>query len=266
MSAASLVLGSAIALGGGPALADPPQHAYDNHHRATEGNHNDDNSRLDDGYEAPEPEYTPPPPPAPVNTTAVQAATVPAQSDLLDCGETISTDGRGINPDVAVSRLVDADKSLASQCDPFPYELKSTPNGLRFIKPTGYPLAQFFVDVTWYRPLGDQDKRYSVDFEAVEGGYPVDMADCPSSIRDPETGEVVGLTDAKDLSPAEFAALDIVDQDGLPRADDPTDNGLTQFACIADTTEQFDPWADGGPRWKVFQRIWLLGDVRMRSY
>ncbi len=239
----------------GPALADPPQHAYDNHHSATGDNTNEDNSRLDQ----------PVPEPAPVTTAVVQPATVQEAPDLLPCGGTISTDGKGVHPDVAVSRLVDADKSLASECDAFPYELKSIPDGLRFIKPSGFPLAQFFVDVTWYRGLGEPDQQYTVDFEAVEGGFPVEMTDCPTSLRDADTGEVLGLTDAKDMSPQEFANIGIFDQDGRVYGD-ASDNGLTQFACIADSTEVFDAWADGGPRFKILQRIWLLGDVLMRSH
>ena len=37
----------------------------------------------------------------------------------------------------------------------------------QFIKPTGYPLSQFFVDVTWYRNAGQIDEIPTVDFEAT---------------------------------------------------------------------------------------------------
>jgi len=267
MSAASLVLGSAIAIGGGPAMADPPQNAVDNHEAAKDGKKDVDNSILDDlvPTPTPTPKPTPKPTPAPVTVTKVLAATVtPQQGDLLPCGGTIYTDGKGVNPDVGIDRLVDADKVLTSECDAFPYELKSIPNGLRFIKPSGYPLAQFFVNVTWYRGFNEPDKHYSVDFEAVEGGFPVQITDCPTSLRD-VNGDVVGLTDAKDRSPQDFANLGILDQDGRVYGD-ANDNGLTQFACIAETSELLDAWADGGPRWKIYQKIWLLGDVIIRSF
>ena len=247
LSGVALLLGMTVGVAGG-AAADPPDQAYENHHEAQEGKAGKDNSIRDDGLpHAPEPTPEPTPEPEPVEIMPLAATVAPEPADLLACGETITADGKGIQPDVAVSRLVDADKALASECDPFPYELKSTPDGLRFIKPSGYPLAQFFVDVTWYRALGDLEKWYSVDFEAVDGGYPVEMTDCPASVRDSETGEVVGLTDAKDLSPQEFANLGIFDQDGRVYGD-ANDNGLTQFACVASTTTAYDAWAANGPR------------------
>jgi hypothetical protein len=247
LSGAVILLGTTLGLGAAPAGAEPPQHAADNHHAAQDGKPSDDNSILDE---------IEPAAPAPVTVTAVQAATV--APDLLPCGGTITTDGKGVNPDVAVTRLTDADKASNNECDAFPYELKSIPNGLRFLKPTGYPLAQFFVDVTWYRAQEELDKAPTVDFEAVEGGYPVEITDCPASIRDPDTNEVVGLTLTAETSPTDLAAMDIVDLDGA-------DNGLVQFACVADTNAVFDPWSDNGPRWVVYQRLWLLGDVIFRG-
>jgi hypothetical protein len=205
----------------------------------------------------------PAPAPAPVPVVAVQAATVPAEPvDLLPCGETITTDGKGVHPDVSLTRLNDADKTASNYCDPFPYELKSIPDGLRFLKPTGYPLSQFFVDVTWHRTANDLTEIPTVDFEAVAGGYPVELAECPAGLRDPETGEVIGASGATD---AELADLGIVDLDGLPSVWHPEDNGLTQFACIADTNPVFEPWSPNGTQWTVYQRLYLLGDVIFRG-
>ena len=213
---------------------------------------------------APKPRRPPPPPaPGPVPVVAVQAATVPAEPvDLLPCGETITTDGKGVQPDVAVTRLNDADDTASNYCDPFPYDLKSIPDGLRFLKPTGYPLSQFFVDVTWHRSWDELDDIPTVDFEAVAGGYPVELSECPSDLRDPETGEVVGLVGATE---AELADLGIVDLDGSPSVWQPEDNGLTQFACIADTNPVFEPWSPNGTQWTVYQRLYLLGDVIFRG-
>jgi hypothetical protein len=205
----------------------------------------------------------PPPAPAPVPVVAVQAATVPAEPvDLLPCGETITTDGKGVQPDVSLTRLNDADKTASNYCDPFPYELKSIPDGLRFIKPTGYPLSQFFVDVTWHRSWDELDDTPTVDFEAIAGGYPVELSECPSDLRDPETGEVVGVVSATE---ADLAGLGIVDLDGSPSVWQPEDNGLTQFACIADTNPVFEPWSPNGTQWTVYQRLYLLGDVIFRG-
>jgi hypothetical protein len=205
----------------------------------------------------------PPPPPAPVSVAVVEAATVPAEPvDLLPCGETITTDGKGLQPDVSLTRLNDADKTASNYCDPFPYDLKSIPDGLRFLKPTGYPLSQFFVDVTWHRTWDELDEIPTVDFEAVEGGYPVELSECPAGLRDPETGEVVGVVGATE---ADLADLGIVDLDGSPSVWNPEDNGLTQFACIADTNPVFEPWGPSGAQWTIYQRLYLLGDVIFRG-
>ncbi len=264
LSGVALLLGMTVGVAGG-AAADPPDQAYENHHEAQEGKAGKDNSILDDGLpHAPEPTPEPTPEPEPVKITPLAATVAPEPADLLPCGETITTDGKGVNPDVAVTRLTDADKASNDECTAFPYELKSIPNGLRFIKPTGYPLAQFFVDVTWFRGMDEADKAPTVDFEAVEGGYPVEVGDCPSSLRDPETNDVVGLTLTDGTTP-DFAALGIVDQDGSPSEAYPVDNGLTQFACVASTTTAYDAWAANGPRLVVYQRLWLLGDVIFRG-
>jgi hypothetical protein len=255
LSGVVILLGTTVGVAGG-AAADPPEQAYENHHNATDGKDVDDNSILDKDR---------PHAPVPVTLTPLAATVAPEPADLLPCGATITADGKGVNPDVAVTRLTDADKATDADCEAFPYELSSIPNGLRFLKPTGYPLAQFFVDVTWFRPLGQEDDAPTVDFEAVDGGYPVEISDCPVSLRDPETDEVVGLTLTDRTSPEELAALGIVDQDGAPSDAYPVDNGLTQFACVASTNPIFDPWAENGPRWVVKQRLWLLGDVIFRG-
>ena len=191
-----------------------------------------------------------------------QAPTVASDTDLLGCGETITTDGKGINPDVAVTRIADANQT-GTVCDPFPYELKSIPDGLRFVKPSGYPLSQFFVNVTWYSSAEDLSDAPTVDFEAVKGGYPVEVPICPSELRD-ENGEVVGATIEPGASAEEFAAWGIIDQDGSPSVWNEEDNGLTQYACVADTEVTFEPWAPGGSRYAVHQRLFLLGDVIFR--
>jgi hypothetical protein len=204
------------------------------------------------------------PPPATVRPAPLvfQAPTVASDTDLLGCGETITTDGKGINPDVAVTRIADANQT-GTVCDPFPYELKSIPDGLRFVKPSGYPLSQFFVNVTWYSSAEDLSDAPTVDFEAVKGGYPVEVPICPSELRD-ENGEVVGATIEPGASAEEFAAWGIVDQDGSPSVWNEEDNGLTQYACVADTEVTFEPWAPGGSRYAVHQRLFLLGDVIFR--
>ncbi len=130
------------------------------------------------------------------------------------------------------------------------------------MKPTGYPLSQFFVDVTWYRNAGQIDEIPTVDFEAIQGGYPVELAECPAGLRDPESGEVVGAVGA---TAAQLAELGIVDMDGLPSAEHPEDNGLTQYACIADTNVVFEPWSTNGAQWNVYQKLYLLGDVIFRG-
>ena len=63
----------------------------------------------------------------------------------------------------------------------------------------------------------------------------------------------------------ELAGLGIVDQDGLPSVWYPKDNGLTQFACIADTDLEFDSWSPEGPQILVKQTLYLLGDVIFRG-
>lgn len=252
--AALLSAGGVAVASAGVAQADPPRHAVENHEDA-KGDNDNDNSVLHDDS-TPEPE--------PVTVAVAQAATVEPEPDLLPCGETITSDGKGVNPDVAVTRLVDADLTTTADCDALPYELKSIPNGLRFVKPSGYPLAQFFVDVTWIRTQDNLDEQPTVDFEAVEGGYNVPIGDCPDSVRD-ENGEVVGLFVDTNTSPEQFAALGIVDQDGAPSVWHPEDNGLTQFACVVSTSPVYEPWAEGGPRWEVNQRLWLMGDVIFRG-
>ena len=251
----ALVVAALLTAGGvastGVALAEPPQHAVDNHDEA-KGDNDNDNSVLHDDE------------PEPVTVAVAQAATIEPAPDLLPCGETITADGKGKTPDVSVTRLVDANLSTATDCDPFPYELKSIPNGVRFVKPTGYPLSQFFVDVTWIRTPETVDDAPTVDFEALEGGYNHPIGDCPDSVRD-ENGDVVGLSVDTNTSPEQFAALGIYDLDGAPSIWHPEDNGLTQFACIADTSTVFEPWSEGGPRYLVQQRLWLMGDVIFRG-
>lgn len=252
--AALLATGSAAIASAGAAQAEPPRHAVDNHEEA-KGDHDNDNSVLHDD---PQPE------PEPITVAVPQAATIVSEPDLLPCGGTILADGKGVNPDAAITRLVDANLAADAECEPFPYEIASIPNGLSFKKPSGYPLAQFFVDVTWIRTAKDLDEPSTVDFEAVPGGYNVPLGDCPDSVRD-ASGNVVGLSVGTDTSPEEFAALGIVDQDGAPSVWNPEDNGLTQFACVAESDPVFEPWAEGGARWLVHERLWLMGDVIFRG-
>ena len=207
----------------------------------------------------------PPPPPAPVSVAVVEAATVPpAPVDLLPCGESITTDGKGIQPDVEVSRITDADKTSDDQCDAFPYDLKAVDRGLRFLKPNGYPFAQFFLDVEWRSDDGDITSPSYVDFELVKGGYAQTIPYCPYSIRDWQTGEVLGLTPDMDLTPAGLAALGIVDQDGLPGAEGAVDNEITNYACIISRTMKYVPDSTGPGHYRVLEKVYLLGDVFIR--
>ena len=62
-------------------------------------------------------------PEAPKPVAAILPATIDDPEKLLPCGDTITADGVGRQPDVAVTRLNDADKSASNYCDPFAYEL-----------------------------------------------------------------------------------------------------------------------------------------------
>jgi len=201
--------------------------------------------------------------PAPQPVAVVQAATIAEPVDLLPCGESITTDGRGQQPDVEVTRLTDADKTSDSQCDPFPYHLKAVEGGMRFLKPNGYPYSQFFLDVEWRSDKADLEPSI-VDFELIKGGYPLEIPVCPDTLRDPETGDVTGLTPDMDLTPAGLAAMGVVDQDGMPGAEGAVDNGLIQYVCTIDRTIKYVPEDTGAGHFRMFERMYLLGDIFIR--
>ena len=277
-----LVTTALAAAGAAPAVADsPPQHATDNH---LASNANPKNNAILDGQphgDDPEPEPEPEPKPEPEPRPVVLAATVepPKPQDLLPCGGVITAAGKGSHPDVILSRLTDADKAVNEQCEPFPYELSNGPNVLRFIKPGGYPFAQFFLRVEWQSDVADPTaKQTLVDFELVNGGYEVTMPWCPASLRDGPYGVVVGLELGDGLTAADLKKAGITDQDGYPRPavtdkngkvidpGNPIDNNLTQYACVGDRDVRFVEAGPGGPAHYVFnEEIYLLGDVKMRT-
>jgi hypothetical protein len=278
--AASMVASAAvIALSGaGPAAAEPPQNAVDNHHESNASPN--DNSVLDD-YRPPAP-----PPPVVVKPTLVkitpQAATVfdPSKYEgILPCGASATESGDGTEPDVSVERLSDA---TSGACEPAPYALTNTANGLEFIKADGQPFAQFFLTVVWPSDNGNLDeKQTGVDFGLVSGGYEFVMPWCPVGLRagKDEAAPVIGLPEGTtDPTPEELLALGIYDMDGLPRAARVTDegvvlvhstdedNGVVQYACVGSRDVHVVP-ATGteGAYYAFTEEIFLLGDVKMRT-
>lgn len=276
--AAALLAGGTIALGtAGPATAEPPTDAGRPVAASAGGDRNP--NADDDAYKDVPCELLPPDnsnngspkeqdqtdgcAPAPQPVAVVQAATIADPVDLLPCGESITTDGRGQKPDVEVTRLTDADKTSDDQCDPFPYDLKAVDGGMRFLKPNGYPYSQFFLEVDWRSDKADLEPSL-VDFELIEGGYLLEIPRCPDTLRDPETGDVTGLTPDMDLTPAGLAAMGVVDQDGMPGAEGAVDNGLIQYVCTIDRTIKYVPEDTGEGHFRMFERMYLLGDIFIR--
>jgi hypothetical protein len=275
--AACMVASTAvIALSGaGPAAADPPQHAYDNHDGSNASPN--DNCVLDCQDPAP-----PTPPKPSIVKITPQAATVfdPSKYEgILPCGASATEGGDGTQPDVSIERLSDA---TSGACEPAPYALTNTANGLEFIKADGQPFAQFFLTVVWPSDNGDLDaKQTGVDFGLVSGGYEFVMPWCPVSLRadKDEAAAVVGLPESVTApTPEELLALGIYDMDGLPRAARVTDdgvivvhstdedNGVVQYACVGSRDVHVVPATETeGAHYAFTEEIYLLGDVKMRT-
>lgn len=204
----------------------------------------------------------PPPPPAPQKVAAVLPAT--AYQGELACGASTGLDGVLTTPTVTVTRLTDA--GLAAQdCTPVSYSLFNADKEVEFLKPADQPFTQFIFDIEWKRVLGDSTRTETyVDFGLVPAGYELVMPPCPSSLYDAK-GELVGLTGNEDPTAEELTAAGIVDQDGLPRAGDTTDNGITQFACVGNRSEpEFMSQDKDAPLLSLREQIYVLGDIFIR--
>ena len=196
----------------------------------------------------------------------------------LDCGENATEDTDGLAPGVIVRRLTDADKASAQECTALPYQLTNDDHELEFLKPADQPYTQFLVDVEWVSNTHDPARSDTyVDFDLVPGGYELKMPSCPTALYG-SNGALVGIPAGTPLTPAGLASLGIVDQDGFPRAPvtngsgevtDPgtdEDNGLIQYACVADRDTTFVPAPPVGvTHLFIGERIYLLGDVIMRK-
>lgn len=213
----------------------------------------------------PPPPDNPPPPPAPEGRAPdpapaqVVAPVLPAirVDGYLSCGG-VATETGGLDiPRVSLTRLDDAVPGVT--CDPLPYTLTTDTDSLTFHK-TGADAAQFVLTVEWQTALEPPAKTDTfVDFELVPG-FEVLMPTCPTAVREPGTGDLVGLSGLTELTPEALAALGIVDQDGV------ADNDITQFACVGSRYSQLVSEVSGTPTYLVTEEIYLLGDVIMRSH
>ncbi len=219
----------------------------------------------------PPPPDNPPPPPPPPPPPVEQGRTpdpAPAQfvapvqpairvDGYLSCGGSATEAGDLDVPRVSLTRLDDA--VPGATCEPLPYTLTTDTDSLTFHK-TGADAAQFVLTVEWQTALEPPAKTDTfVDFELVPG-FEVLMPTCPTAVRAPGSGDLVGLSGLTDFTPAALAALGIVDQDGV------ADNDITQFACVGSRYSQLVSEVSGTPTYLVTEEIYLLGDVIMRSH
>lgn len=208
-------------------------------------------------------EPPPPPPPAPPaeQPALLQVAPIlPATvfDGILSCGDVASQEESIEAAGVAVKRLDNAD---GSECDAVPYTLTSDQESLQFLK-TGSPYAQFIATVEWRYELEPPTKTTTyVDFELVPGGYELTMPSCPAAVK--KNGKLVGLSDLASITPASLLALGITDMDGLPRLEDPTDNGLVQYACVGSRSNRFVN-TPGDEHYLLTEQIYILGDIFIR--
>lgn len=217
---------------------------------------------ADDDCPAPPPPPAPEPPapvveqPAPLSVAPILPATV--FDGNLDCGDVASQDESVEAAGVAVQRLDNAD---GSACTAVPYTLTTDQESLQFLK-QGSPYAQFIATVEWRYELEPPTKTTTyVDFELVPGGYELNMPPCPAAVK--KNGKLVGLSSLESITAESLLALGITDMDGLPRLDDPTDNGLVQYACVGSRSNRFVN-TPGDEHYLLTEMIYILGDIFIR--
>lgn len=173
---------------------------------------------------------------------------------VLDCGQATDTiPGTGLDPEVTVTRLDNADEG--EPCELIPYTLRNSGQQVQFLKPLDeQTTAQFILDIVWTVSPANTGATGTpllpdtyIDYELPEDNGEIALRWCPD------------VTTGSDGYPV---VRDVLGNDAA--ADQVPDAALEgkQFTCIV---SQDSAVSDGDPDdvVTVTQRLYLLGDARM---